>query len=148
MEFSSVTAASPGVSGMAALSFYFFIAGSGLLVAMTLAYLWYTVGSARLANKIELAQARRRSQARKVSKVASVAAATEGGVTTLVKDDVVMREQDDGEKPIALDRTIITVGHAASILGWGTAFMLFVSLLIRAIIEQHAPWSNLYEFSL
>ena len=115
---------------------------------MTLAYLWYTIGSARLANKIELAQARRRSQARKASKAASVAVAAEGGVTTLVKDDVVWREQDDGEKPIALDRTIITVGRAATILGWGTALMLFVSLLIRAIIEQHAPWSNLYEFSL
>ncbi len=145
MEFSSVTAAS---SGLASLSNYFFIAGAGLLVAMTLAYLWYTIGSARLANKIELAQARTRSQARKASKTASVAVAAEGGVTTLVKDDVVMREQDDGEKPIALDRTIINVGRAATILGWGTALMLFVSLLIRAIIEQHAPWSNLYEFSL
>jgi len=145
MEFSLVTAAS---SGLAALSNYFFIAGAGLLVAMTLAYLWYTIGSARLANKIELAQARSRGQARKASKAASVAVAAEGGVTTLVKDDVVMREQDDGEKPIALDRTIITVGRAATILGWATALMLFVSLLIRAIIEQHAPWSNLYEFSL
>jgi cytochrome c-type biogenesis protein CcsB len=133
---------------MATVSFYFFIAGASLLVAMTLAYLWYTIGSARLANKIALAQARKRSQARKSSKAASVAAAAEGGVTTLVKDDVVMREQDDGEKPIALDRTIITVGRAATILGWATAVMLFVSLLIRAIIEQHAPWSNLYEFSL
>src|SRR5579872_6215896 len=103
MEFASVTAASPG---LAALSNYFFIAGAGLLVVMTLAYLWYTIGSARLANKIEAAQARTRSQARKASKAASVAVAAEGGVTTLVKDDVVMREQDDGERPIALDRTI------------------------------------------
>src|SRR5579859_2408819 len=145
MEFSLVTATS---QGLAALSNYFFIAGAGLLVVMTLAYLWYTIGSARLANKIAVAQARTRSQAREASKAAPVAVASEGGVTTLVKDNIVMREQDDGEKPIALDHTIITVGRAATMLGWGTVLMLFVSLLIRAIIEQHAPWSNLYEFSL
>lgn len=145
MELLSVTAVSPGLT---ALSNIFFIAGAGLLVAMTFAFLWYTVGSARLANKIEVAQARSRSQARKASKAASIAVAAEGGVTTLVKDDVVMREQDDGEKPIALDGRIIGVGRVATILGWGTVLMLFVSLLIRAIIEQHAPWSNLYEFSL
>jgi cytochrome c-type biogenesis protein CcsB len=27
-------------------------------------------------------------------------------------------------------------------------FMLFLSLLFRTVVEQHAPWSNLYEFSL
>ena len=148
MEILSITATSSGLSGMASLSFYFFIAGAGLLVAMTLAYLWYTVGSARLANKIELTEARRRSQARKASKAASVAVSAEGGVGTLVKDDVVMREQADGERPIALNRGIIIVGRAGTVLGWFTVFMLFISLLMRAIIEQHAPWSNLYEFSL
>ncbi len=145
MEISSLAAAS---SGLATLSNYFFIAGAGLLIAMTLAYLWYTIGSARLANKIEVAQAQRRSLGRKASKAASMAVATEGGVTTLVKDDVVMREQADGEKPIALNRGIITVGRAGTVLGWFTIFMLFMSLLMRAIVEQHAPWSNLYEFSL
>jgi cytochrome c-type biogenesis protein CcsB len=145
MEFSSVAAASSGSTGLATLSNYFFIAGAGLLVAMTLACLWYTVGSARLAKKVAVARAQRRSQARKA---AQVAAAVEGGVTTLVKDDVVMREQVDGEEPIALDRGTITVGRAATALGWFTVCMLFISLLMRAIIEQHAPWSNLYEFSL
>ncbi len=148
MEFSSVAAASSGLSGLATLSNYFFIAGAGLLIAMTLAYLWYTIGSARLANKIAVARSQGRSQARKAGKAAPVAVATEGGVTTLVKDDVVMREQADGEEPIALNRGIITVGRAATALGWFTVFMLFMSLLIRTVVEQHAPWSNLYEFSL
>ncbi|HEU0000247.1 MAG TPA: c-type cytochrome biogenesis protein CcsB [Ktedonobacteraceae bacterium] len=150
MEFASVTATVTGLSGLATVSNYFFIAACGLLVAMTLAYLWYAIGSARLANNIAVAEAKRRSQARKAkaSKAATVAVAAEGGVTTLVKDDVVMREQADGETPIALNRGIIMVGRAASTLGWFTAFLLFVSLLIRAIIEQHAPWSNLFEFSL
>src|ERR1700726_3750616 len=111
MEFSSVAAASSGLTGLATLSNYFFIAGAGLLIAMTLAYLGYTIGSARLANKIEGWQGH--SQARKANKAASVAVAAEGGVTTLVKDDVVMREQADGEKPIALNRGIITVGRVA-----------------------------------
>jgi cytochrome c-type biogenesis protein CcsB len=148
MEISSIAAAASGLTGLATLSNYFFIAGAGLLIAMTLAYLWYTIGSARLANKIEVAQAQRRSQARNASKTASVAVAAEGGVSTLVKDDVVKREQADGEEPIALNRGLITVGRAGTALGWFTVFMLFVSLLMRAIIEQHAPWSNLYEFSL
>src|ERR1700681_2671148 len=123
MQFLSVAAAS---SGLATLSNYFFIVGAGLLIAMTLAYLWYTIGSDRLANKIEVAQAQRRSQARKASQAASAAVATEGGVSTLVKDDVVMREQADGEKPIALNRGIITVGRAGTVLGWFTVFMLFM----------------------
>jgi cytochrome c-type biogenesis protein CcsB len=148
MQFLSVAAASSGLTGLATLSNYFFIAGAGLLIAMTLAYLWYTIGAARLASHIEVAQAQRRSQARKASKTAPVAVAAEGGISTLVKDDVVMREQADGEKPIALNRGIITVGRAGTALGWFTVFMLFMSLLMRAIIEQHAPWSNLYEFSL
>ncbi len=148
MEFSSVAAVPSGLTGLATLSNYFFIAGAGLLVAMTLAYLWYTIGSVRLANKIAIARVQRSGQARKAGKAASVTVAAEGGVTTLVKDDVVMREQVDGEEPIALNRNTITVGRAATALGWLTVFMLFVSLLIRAIVEQHAPWSNLYEFSL
>jgi cytochrome c-type biogenesis protein CcsB len=148
MEFSSIAAVSSGLTGLATLSNYFFIAGAGLLIAMTLAYLWYTIGSARLANKIEAAQTQRRSLGRKASKAAPVAVAAEGGVSTLVKDDVVMREQVDGEKPIALNRGIISVGRAGTALGWFTVFMLFMSLLMRAIVEQHAPWSNLYEFSL
>src|ERR1700688_3964047 len=84
MEFSSVAAASSGLTGLVTLSNYFFIAGAGLLIAMTLAYLWYTIGSARLASHIEVAQAQRRNQASKTSKTASVAGAAEGGVTTLV----------------------------------------------------------------
>ncbi len=149
MEFSSVTAALSGLAGLATLSNYFFITAAVLLVAMTLAYLWYTIGSARLANTVAVAQAQTRGQARKAGKAAAAAVGADGGVTTLVKEDnVVMREQADGEKPIALNRGIITVGRTATVLGWFTAFLLFVSLLIRAIVEQHAPWSNLYEFSL
>src|SRR5713226_3874485 len=149
MEFSSVTTTLSGLAGLATISNYFFITAAVLLVAMTLAYLWYTIGSARLANTVAVAQAQTRGQARKAGKAAAAAVGADGGVTTLVKeDDVVMREQADGEKPIALNRGIITVGRTATVLGWFTAFLLFVSLLIRAIVEQHAPWSNLYEFSL
>src|SRR2546421_739664 len=69
MQFLSVTASS-GVSGLATMSNYFFTTAVCTLVVMTLAYLWYTIGSVRL------------------------------------------------------------------------------SQLFRTIVEQHAPWSNLYEFSL
>jgi cytochrome c-type biogenesis protein CcsB len=146
MEFSSVTATLSGLTDLATLSNYFFVTAACLLVAMTLAYLGYTIGSARLAKNVAVEQAQKRSQTGKVSKATAVGG--DGGVTTLVKNDVVMREQADGETPIALNRGIITIGRTGTALGWFTTFLLFMSLLLRAIVEQHAPWSNLYEFSL
>ncbi|HLX58108.1 MAG TPA: c-type cytochrome biogenesis protein CcsB [Ktedonobacteraceae bacterium] len=133
------------------MSDYFFVAAACLLVVMTLAYLWYTISSARLAKNLAvaqvLAQSQRRGQASK-AKVAAAVVGESGGVTTLAKSDVVMHEQADGEKPIALNRGIILIGRTGTIFGWLTVFMLGMSLLFRAIVEQHAPWSNLYEFSL
>ena len=106
MQFLSVAAASSsGLAGLATMSNYFFIAAVCLLIVMTLVYLWYTIGSARLAKNVAVAQAKarsqKRSQASKAGKAAVAAAGDSGGVTTLVKSDVVMREQTDGEKPIA-----------------------------------------------
>jgi cytochrome c-type biogenesis protein CcsB len=144
MQLLSVTA-SPGLAGPALMSKYFFTASLCMLIVMTLVYLWYTIGSARLAK--QLAVERARSQSR--SKASKTKAASEGGgVTTLVRSDVVLHEQPDGEKPIALDRHLITIGRIGTTLGWFAAFMLFMSQVFRAIVEQHAPWSNLYEFSL
>lgn len=144
MQLLSVTA-SPGLTGLAVMSKYFFTASLGMLIVMTLAYLWYTVGSARLAKQLAVERARSQSRS-KTSK--NKAAGEGGGVTTLVRSDVVLHEQPDGEKPIALNRNLITIGRIGTTLGWFAVFMLFMSQVFRAIVEQHAPWSNLYEFSL
>jgi len=127
------------------MSKYFFTASLGMLIVMTLAYLWYTVGSARLAKQLAVERARSQSRS-KTSKNKAVGEG--GGVTTLVRSDVVLHEQPDGEKPIALNRNLITIGRIGTTLGWFAVFMLFMSQVFRAIVEQHAPWSNLYEFSL
>jgi cytochrome c-type biogenesis protein CcsB len=145
MQFLSLTASSD-LTGLALMSKYFFTAALSMLIVMTLAYLWYTVGTVRLAN--QLAMEHVRSQSRGKTSKTSKAANDNGGVTTLVRSDVVLHEQPDGEKPIALNRNLITIGRIGTLLGWFVVFMLFMSQLFRTIVEQHAPWSNLYEFSL
>src|SRR5579884_2044744 len=137
-------AASPALSGLAVVSQYFFTAALCMLAVMTLVYLWYTIGAARLAKQVAIERVRSRGKASKASKVASES----GGVTTLVKSDVILNEQADGEKPIALSRGLLSIGRIGTLIGWFTVFALFMSLLFRAIVEQHAPWSNLYEFSM
>ena len=147
MQLLSLTASSEQ-TGLALMSKYFFTAALCMLIVMALAYLWYTIGSVRLAN--QLAVERGRSQSRgKASKASKSRVANDGGgVSTLVRSDIVLHEQPDGEKPIALNRSLITIGRIGTTLGWFVVFMLFMSQLFRAIVEQHAPWSNLYEFSL
>ena len=147
MQLLSLTA-SADLTGLALMSKYFFTAALCMLIVMTLAYLWYTTGSVRLAK--QLAVERTRNQSRnKTSKASKSNVVNDGGgVTTLVHSDVVLHEQSDGEKPIALNRNLITIGRIGTTLGWFVVFMLFMSQLFRAIVEQHAPWSNLYEFSL
>ena len=51
MQFLSLTASSE-LTGLALMSKYFFTAALCMLIVMTLAYLWYTVGSARLAKQL------------------------------------------------------------------------------------------------
>jgi cytochrome c-type biogenesis protein CcsB len=136
-----------------------------MLVVMTLAYLWYTIGTARLAHRVALAKSANAlaSKALKVSKVAtaSVAGGARAGVATLtpttitsgdipstITPGVMLHEQPDGEAPIALNSSLIAVGRIGSVIGWMTVFMLFMAQLFRSIVEQHAPWSNLYEFSI
>ena len=147
MQLLSLTASSE-LTGLALMSKYFFTAALCMLIVMALSYLWYTIGSVRLAN--QLAVERGRSQSRsKAGKASKSRVANDGrGVSTLVRSDIVLREQPDGEKPIALNRGLITIGRIGTSLGWFVVFMLFMSQLFRAIVEQHAPWSNLYEFSL
>ena len=145
MRLLSVTA-SPDLSGFVVMSKYFFTAGLCMLIVMTLAYLWYTVGSARLAK--QLAVERARSQDRSKASKSKAVADAGGGVTTLVRSNVVLHEQPDGEKPIALNSSLVAIGRIGTTLGWFTVFMLFMSQLFRTVVEQHAPWSNLYEFSL
>ncbi len=147
MQFLSLTASSD-LSGLALMSKYFFTAGLCMLIVMTLAYLWYTVGTVRLANQLAVERVRSQSRGKASKASKSKVANNGGGVTTLVRSDVVLHEQPDGEKPIALNRNLITIGRIGTILGWFVVFMLFMSQLFRAIVEQHAPWSNLYEFSL
>lgn len=132
-------------SGLTAVSQYAIVAGMGLVVAMMLIYLWYTIGLARLAKKLEA----ERAASRRKSKVSKSSAAEEnGGVATLVRSEVILHEQPDGEEPIALSRGLIMLGRTASVLGWLAVCAFILGLSLRAMIEQHAPWSNLYEFSL
>jgi cytochrome c-type biogenesis protein CcsB len=145
MYLSSIAAtSSPG--GMAAFSQDLLIAGMGLIAVMTLAYLWYTLGSARLAKQLARERVVSRKNA-KASKSIKVAGET-SSVATLVRSDVILHEQPDGEQPIALNRSLITIGRMGSILGWLAVFAFFLGLALRAVAEQHAPWSNLYEFSM
>jgi cytochrome c-type biogenesis protein CcsB len=147
MQFLSLTASSD-LTGLALMSKYFFTAALCMLIVMTLTYLWYTVGSVRLANQLAVERVRSQSKG-KASKASKSKVANDGGrVSTLVRSDVVLHEQPDGEKPIALNRNLITIGRIGTTLGWFVIFMLFMSQLFRTIVEQHAPWSNLYEFSL
>jgi cytochrome c-type biogenesis protein CcsB len=138
-------AATAASGGLAAFSQYFLIGGMGLVVIMALAYFSYTLGSARLARKLAIERAAsRRSSKTKSSAVADA----NGGVATLVRSDVILHEQPDGEEPIALNRTLVTLGRVGSILGWLAVFVFVLGLVLRTIVEQHAPWSNLYEFSI
>jgi cytochrome c-type biogenesis protein CcsB len=146
MQLLSITAASPGLQELGSLSSYLFTSALVMLVVMTLAYLWYTVGTARFAKQLAVEGVQAKSSA-KASKVAKAAVAA-GGVTTLVRNDVVLHDQPDGEQPIALNHGLIAIGRIGTIVGWMTVLMLFLSLLFRTIVEQHAPWSNLYEFSV
>jgi cytochrome c-type biogenesis protein CcsB len=141
-------AASSSPNGFAVMSTYFFTAGLAMLIVMTLVYLWYTVGSARLAKQlaVERVQSKARNKAARTKKAA--ASDNSGGVGTLVRSDVVTREQPDGEEPIPLNRSLIAIGRVGTVVGWFAVFMLFMSQLFRAIVELHAPWSNLYEFSI
>ncbi len=145
MQLLSLTASS-GPSGLAVMSNYLFSTAVVMLIVMTLVYLWYTIGSARLAQTLVVESVGQQSSKKAVAKAA--AGDDGGGVTTLVKPGVVLHEQADGERPIALNRSLISVGRVGTIVGWFTVLMLFLSLLFRTIVEQHAPWSNLYEFSL
>ena len=99
MRLLSLTA-SADLTGLALMSKYFFTAALCMLVVMTLAYLWYTIGTARLANKVveERAQSHSRTRTNKVSKVTN----DSGSVSTIVLNNVVLHDQPDGEKPIAL----------------------------------------------
>lgn len=142
MYLSSLAAAAlPG--GLAALSQDLLIAGIGLIALMTLAYLAYTIGSVRLAGKAGMQQVASRKSAQ-----AEMAASAGGGVAVLTRNEIILHEQPDGEQPIALTRPLIVLGRVASLLGWLAVLLLLLGLALRAVVEQHAPWSNLYEFSL
>ena len=148
LAFAATGTLPPGLAGLASLSTYFFMAGLFTLIVMTGVYFWYSLGSARLAKQLAkdhvYSQRSSRGKANKASKMGSVG----GGVGTLVRSDVVRHEQPDGERPIALNRNLIISGRIGTTLGWLSVFALCISQLLRAIVEQHAPWSNLYEFSV
>jgi cytochrome c-type biogenesis protein CcsB len=149
MYLSSIAAtAIPG--GLAALSQDFLTAGIVLVGVMTLAYLAYTIGTARLAKKIAVERAASRKAARKNAQAASSsqAASDGGGIATLTRTEVILNEQPDGEEPIALTRGLVMLGRAGSIVGWLVVATFLVGLVTRSIVEQHVPWSDLYEFSL
>lgn len=135
--------ADTGVPQLTTISQYFFTAGLFMLVMMAWAYLLYTVGSARLAKQLATEGS---SQA--TTDQASKVAVAGGSVATLTRSDVVLHEQPDGEQPIALNKRLLMIGRTGSILGW-LAFLMFVaSQALRTVVTGHAPWSNLYEFSL
>ena len=109
MQFLFLTASSD-LTGLALMSKYFFTAALCMLIVMTLAYLWYTIGTVRLAKQLaeEHTQSHSKSKTGKASK--SNIANHGGGVTTLVISDVVLHEQPDGEKPIAMISYITFAG--------------------------------------
>lgn len=145
MYLSSIAAtAIPG--GLAALSQGFLVAGIVLIVVMTLTYLSYTIGSVRLAGKVAAERAVSRKSAKASAR--SQAAGAQSSVATLTRSEVILHEQPDGEEPIALNRGLVTLGRVGSILGWLAVFAFFLGLGLRTVIEQHVPWSNLYEFSM
>lgn len=145
MQLLSITA-SPGLQALATMSTYLFTTAFCMLIVMTGAYLWYTIGTMRLTKELVVEDAHKQSStgARKTSKTTSIG----GGVSTLVRNDVILNDQPDGETPIPLNRSLIAIGRIGSTVGWFTVFTLFLSQLFRTLITQHAPWSNLYEFSL
>jgi len=146
MYLSFIAAAtSPG--GLAALSQSLLIGGMAIIAVMTLTYLWYTLGSARLAKRVAAERAASRKSA-KAGKSSQVTSAQGGGVATLTRSEVILHEQPDGEEPIALSRGLIMVGRAGSLLGWLAVLAFLLGLVLRSIVEQHAPWSDLYEFSM
>jgi cytochrome c-type biogenesis protein CcsB len=170
MELLSITATS-GASGLGTVSLYFFSAGLCMLVVMTLAYLWYTIGTARLAKAVaqetsagsaagKISKGSRKSSAAVsttratnaaragVATLAPAPAATADMEVTTPASGVVLHEQPDGEAPIALNAGLIAVGRIGTIIGWMAVFALLMSQIFRTIVEQHAPWSNLYEFSI
>jgi len=51
MQLLSLTA-SADLTGLALMSKYFFTAALCMLIVMTLAYLWYTIGTVRLAKQV------------------------------------------------------------------------------------------------
>lgn len=149
MELLFIAAGSAPPMSMATASEYLFGAGACMLVVMTLVYLWYTLGTARLAKRV--AQTQRRSQssakAARAGKAAKAADAS-GGVATLVREEVILNEQPDGETPIALDHGLVAVGRIGSVIGWFAVAMLLLSQVLRTIVTHHAPWSDLFEFSV
>jgi cytochrome c-type biogenesis protein CcsB len=152
MQLLFVTASSgtADLQGLATLSKYLFTTGLCMIGVMTLAYLWYTIGAARLARQVAGARERDRRQSRAAGKGGKLAAASDGSgnVATLVRSEVILNEQPDGETPIALNRNLITVGRIGTTVGWFAVITLILSQLLRAIVTQHAPWSNLFEFSV
>ncbi len=147
MYLSSI-AATTAPNGTAALSQDLFIAGMSLIAIMTLVYLSYTIGSARLANKLALEKLVSRKSSKKANNSQGAVASEDGSVATLVASEVILQEQPDGEEPIALNSRLITIGRIGSVLGWLTVLVMIAGLALRAVVEQHAPWSDLYEFSL
>jgi cytochrome c-type biogenesis protein CcsB len=159
MQLLSITASSSTATmqGLATLSKYLFTTGLCTLAVMTLTYLWYTIGTARLAGQVagrrssarRAAPGKRRAGQATVERAASTeSAGGEGNVATLVRSDVTLNDEPDGEAPIPLNRSLIAVGRIGTTVGWFTVATLVLSQALRAIVTQHAPWSNLFEFSV
>ncbi|HEX7736093.1 MAG TPA: c-type cytochrome biogenesis protein CcsB [Ktedonobacteraceae bacterium] len=146
MHLSSVAAVASG--GLPVVSQGALYAGMGLIVLMTAAYLSYSLGSVRLAQRVARERAASRRSAKARAAKGSQAAGEGGGVATLALPDVILHEQPDGEEPIALSRGLLTLGRGGALLGWLAVVALLVGLITRTVIERHAPWSDLYEFSL
>ncbi len=142
MLFSFVLAVTVNVRP-ATISQYLFTAALLTLVLMTWAYILYTVGSARLAKQLDGT-----AEVAASSSNHSLLASAASGVATMARDHVILHEQPDGERPIPLNPRLISLGRAGSMLGWLTLALLIFSQVLRTIVTQHAPWSDLYEFSL
>src|SRR5205807_7963710 len=106
MQFLFLTLAAANMDGLATISQYLFAIGLCTCIVMTLTYLWYTIGTARLAK--QLAQAKQQSNTAASTQKATTQL-SEGSVATLTRSDIVLHEQPDGENPIPLNLSLITI---------------------------------------
>lgn len=118
---------------MALMSKYFFTAAFCMSIFAALAYLGYTISWSK-AVKSQLAFAQKRGKH-------TVKFAAQGGTAVLEREPEV-------EISVPVNKTVKSFGRLGTTISWFTIICLGMSMLFRAIVTQHAPWANMYEYSI